>query len=168
MKPFKNISILILVMTLFSNCSSAQKLQKKAPINYDGVYFQKWVAGIQGGGSGINLFIPTSNELPKSVELDSIYFQGKVTLLEKIEGEKTLYVGRFITDSNQKRDAIMSSDSKEEYGNQTPMLKEKIPFELKDSECVVSYKEGNETKYFKIENIIEKQPQHYPSAPNKQ
>lgn len=169
MKKFKSTSLLFLLIILFSSCSSAQKLQSEAPIKYGEVYCETWVAGVRGGGSGINLFIPLSKEAPKSVQLDSVYFRGKGTLLEKIEGEKTLYVGRFQTNFNQMQDIVMSSDPNEEYGNEAPNLDEKIPFELKDSECVVSYKNGDETKYFKIVNVIEKQPQHYPSAPpNKQ
>lgn len=156
------------MLSLFSSCTSAQKLQTESPINNAEVYFQKWVAGVKDGGSGIDLFIPLLNKLPKNVELDSVYFRGKSARLEKVEAENILYVGRFKTSFNQKPDIVMSSDPNEEYGNQLPILEKKSPFELKDSECVVSYKDGNGTKYFKIENIIEKQPQYFPSAPNKQ
>jgi len=169
MKHFKSTSIIfLLLVSLFSGCSSAQKLETKIPINYENVYCQKWVAGIKEGGSGINLFIPVSGEFPKSVQLDSVYFRGKVALLEKLEGEKLLFVGRFKTKFNQKSDANMATGSNEENDNQTLILHEKITSELKDSECVISYKEGKEIKYFKIEDVIEKQSQNYPSAPNKQ
>ncbi|MBT8303849.1 MAG: hypothetical protein KJP09_05210 [Bacteroidia bacterium] len=50
----------------------------------------------------------------------------------------------------------MSGDSKQEYGNKRPEDTEKIPFELKMNECVVSYKEGKKTKYFKIDEVEEK------------
>jgi hypothetical protein len=168
MKLFKHIAFLIFLMSLLSNCSSAQKLQEKAPMGYGEVYCEKWVSGVQGGGSGINIFIPISNELPNSIQLDSVYFRGKGSKLEIIKGENTLYVGRFKTSFNQGQDMVMSSDPNDEYGNPVPILKEKIPFVLQDSECVISYKEGSDTKYFRIENIIEKQPQHYPSAPKGQ
>jgi hypothetical protein len=168
MASFKYIAIIMLHTFLFSSCSTAQKLLTKSPIEYDEVYFQKWAAGIKEGGSGMNLFIPIKKELSKSIQLDSVYFKGKGVLLQKIEGKKTAYVGRFKFNFNHKKDTTMSSVLNEEYGNQAPILKEKIPFDLKDSECVVSYKEGNETKYFKIENVIEKQPQNYPGVPNKQ
>lgn len=149
---------------MFTNCSTAQRLQKSAPVSLGDVYCQKWVSGVQGGGSGLNLFIPGSKEMPQSIQLDSVYFRGKGTKLEKVQLDNVMYVGRFDNDFNQKKDIVMSHDSEEEYGNQAPLLDTKIPFDLKNSECVVSYKEGTETKYFKIENITQKQPEHFPNT----
>src|SRR5690606_41772555 len=70
---------LLTIMTSFSQCSSSQKLQEKAPVTFGEVYFQRWNAGIQGGGSGINLFIPV---MDTNVVLDSVYFRGKSAKLE--------------------------------------------------------------------------------------
>lgn len=154
-------------MTSFSQCSSAQKLQKEAPVVIGEAYFQKWVAGIKGGGSGINLFISTEDSSLENIELDSIYFRGKSSKLEFKPNNPSLFVGRFSTGRNQKKDIIMSDKPNAEYGNELPKIKSKFPFELKENECVVSYKEGNKTKYFKIINVVEKQPQYYPSAPPK-
>lgn len=165
MKSFKFIVVFTIFATLVSSCSSAQKLQEKAPMTIGDVYFERWVAGVQGGGMGINLFIPVSKEIPATLQLDSVYFRGHSTKLELIQGENPLYVGRFQLKSNQKSDIVMSSDPNEEYGNEAPKIATKFPFELKDTECVVSYKLGNDTKYFKIENIFEKARQYYPSAP---
>lgn len=153
----------------FTDCSTAQKLQNTAPVSFGDVYSQKWVAGVQGGGSGINLYIPISDEIPQNIQLDSIYFRGKAAKLESIKGKTVLYVARFENNFNQKNDIVMSNDPKQEYGNEAPSLQTNIPFDLKDSEGVVSYKEADKTKYFKIGNITEKLPEHYPSAPpNKQ
>ena len=166
MKLIKNsiFSIALLtIMTSFSQCSSSQKLQEKAPATFGDVYFQRWNAGIQGGGSGINLFIPVTDN---NVVLDSVYFRGKSAKLETKTTDTSLYIGRFKTEFNQPKDIVMSSNPLDEYNNPLPIQKEKIPFILKGSECVVSYKDGQTTKYFKIENIIEKEAINYPSAPN--
>ena len=141
MKLLKQTSFLIVMLILmasFSQCSTAQKLQKNAPTQFGDVYCQKWTAGVKGGGSGLNLFIPA---MDKSIQLDSVYFRGKVVKLEVKPGDLTLYIGRFKTEFNQPSDVVMSSDSNEEYGNQLPEKVKIIPFELKDDECVVSYKE---------------------------
>ena len=154
-------------MTSFSQCSSAQKLQKEAPVKFGTAYYQHWVAGVQGGGSGINLFIETEGTLKENIQLDSVYFRGMVAKFQVKPNNPSLFIGRFSLKANQKRDIIMSSKPKAEYGNESPKKKSKIPFDIKDNECVVSYKEGDKMKYFKIENVVEKQPQYYPSAPPK-
>ena len=165
MKLISNAFIMIIIMTSFSQCSSAQKLQKEAPVKIGTVYYQHWVAGIQGGGSGINLFIQTEGTLKDNIQLDSVYFRGNSAKFEVKPNNSTLFIGRFSLAANQKKDLIMSNKPKAEYGNELPKLKTKIPFELKENECVVSYKDGNKTKYFKIENVVGKQLQFYPSAP---
>ena len=172
MKLLKNsiFSIVLLtIMTSFSNCSSSQTLQEKAPLALGDVYFQHWNAGIKDGGSGINLFISTKTKNYNHTKLDSVYFRGKAAKLNIIEDKTIVYVGRFETKFNQPKDIVMSSNPLDEYNNPLLNQNEKIPFTLKDSECVVSYKVGQTTKYFKIENIIEKEAINYPSAPkNKQ
>ncbi len=166
MKFYKNLGILVLVMSLVSNCSSAQKMQTNVPVTLGNVYCQKWVSGVKGGGSGLDLFIPISKVMPMNIQLDSVYYRGKGVKLEKIESESNIYVGRFLTSFNSKKDIVMSDDMMDEYGNEKPSLEKKPPFELNDSECVVSYKEGKEIKYFKIEAITEKSANTYPNAPS--
>ena len=166
MKFYNNLVILALVISLFTNCSSAQKLQSTVPVTLGNVYCQKWVAGVKGGGSGIDLFIPIAKDMPLNIQLDSVYFRGKGVKLDRIESENNMYVGRFVTAFNSKKDIVMSDDMMDEYGNEKPSLNKKPHFELNDSECVVSYKEGNEIKYFKVEAITEKSAQNYPSAPS--
>lgn len=167
MKLIANIFLIILATISFSQCSSAQKLQKKAPVKFGEVYYQHWVAGIQGGGSGINLFISSEKSSLKNTKLDSVYFRGQGVKLEVKPNNPSLYIGRFSKKANQRKDVIMSNKKHAEYGNQAPNLKSVIPFELKENECVVSYKEDDKIKYFKILNVVEKKPLYYPSAPQK-
>ncbi|MCB0461648.1 MAG: hypothetical protein R2816_01525 [Flavobacteriaceae bacterium] len=162
MKTIKHIFgllILTVIMASFSQCSSAQKLQKKAPITINQVYYQKWIAGVEGGGSGVNIFIETSSN---TIKLDSVYFQGKGAKLVLKPSNDTLYIGRFISDFNKKEDMVFSSDPNKEYGNKPPQLPVKIPFELNDDECVISYSENDKTKYFKLKNIKERESINYP------
>lgn len=170
MTIFKRISYLLamlILMASFSQCSSAQKLQNEAPLTFGDVYCQKWVAGIQGGGSGVNLFIPTNLKTYDHQKLDSVYFRGQSAKLEiKESSSGLLYIGRFKSEFNQpKQDIVLSGDHKEEYTNQLPKKPIEIPFELKDDECVVSYRKDDKTLYFKISNIVQKAPLNYPSAP---
>lgn len=165
MKLLKQTSFLIVMLILmasFSQCSIAQKLQKTAPTQFGDVYCQKWVAGVRGGGSGLNLFIPVGDS---SVQLDSAYFRGKPIKLEVRETTKgLLYVGRFKTDLNSQKDLILSSDPNQEYANKLPTIEVNIPFELKDDECVVTYKQGDKTRYYKISKVKQQEPLNYPVA----
>ncbi|WCO01613.1 hypothetical protein [Psychroserpens ponticola] len=165
MKSIKRISFLIVMLILmvsFSQCSTAQKLQKNAPIEFGETYAQKWVAGVKGGGSGITVYIPVKDD---SVVLDSVFFRGQKAKLEFKKGNQALYVGRFSTDFNKRNDIILSSEMKEESKNRLPKLKEKMPFKFNDDECIISYRKGNKTMYYKISNIKMEEPLHYPSAP---
>lgn len=163
-KKFKNGFYLAMLSFVFLNCSTAQKIQKSIPMTFGEVYYQHWVAGVQGGGSGINLFINV-NSNKNNIILDSIYFQSDVAKLEPVNS--SLFVGRFKTEANQTKDFVMSSNPKEEYGNTVQSTKKHIPFNLKDNQCVLSYKEGDKIKYFMIEDIKKKKLLAYPSAPQK-
>lgn len=153
--------LILVVMSSFSQCSGSKDLDKKAPLNIEKAFYQSWVAGVEGGGSGINVFLPTKE---RTMELDSIYFRGQSAKLEWNE-ETSEYVGRFTTALNQKKDIIMSGDSKEEYGNEMPVPQSSIPFELKQDECIISYSREGKTRYFKLEKLVEKPSIPYPSAP---
>ncbi len=164
MKLFKNIAftfLLLFVMASFSQCSSTKKLQSNAPMTIGKVYYQGWIAGVKGGGSGTNIFIPITNT---NVVPDSVYFRGRVAKLTTKFQDTTLYIGRFNSPDNQKHDIVMSSDSAQEYGNKMPEKRKEIPFVLKDDECVISYKEGNKIKYYKITNVTKKDMKHYPMS----
>ncbi len=104
------------------------------------VYCQSWVAGVRGGGAGINIFIPTNIKTYDNTRLDSVYFRGKSAKLQIIEDKTIVYVGRFISEANKNQDLVMSGNRKEEYGNKTPMGEEGIPARLLEDE--VSYRPG--------------------------
>jgi len=154
--------MLTVIMVSFSQCSSAQKLQKKPPTVFGEIYFQNWVAGVEGGGSGINLFIETLND---DIVLDSVYFRGQSAKFEVKPANKLLYIGRFVSEFNKKEDMVVSSDLNQEYVNKAPEISNKNPFKLKEDECVVSYFEEGTVKYFKLENIKERQSLDIPMTP---
>lgn len=165
MKLINNIAFLILmcsVILLFSNCGSAQKFETKLPLQLGEVYAQQWVAGVKGGGSGINLYISIVDN-PNDIELDSVFYQGKSTKVFLINNTKA--IGRFKSEINQQKEVIMSNEPYAEYGNQVKKIPIKLRFDLKDNECILSYIENKKTKYFKIQNIKKREILAYPSAP---
>ncbi|WP_179344667.1 hypothetical protein [Winogradskyella ursingii] len=122
------------------------KLEKKPPILVEAVYTQSWVSGVEGGGSGTNLFIETTD---RNIVLDSVYFRNSKVKLETKPSDDTLYIGRF--GSNV-------------YPKQSEGV-ENFPFQLENDECVVSYNENGTTKYFKFTGIKERPTETLPMTP---
>ena len=148
MKAIKKIIVALLmplVLVSYFSCSSAKMLQNESQLEIGKVYYQE-------SNSMTTVFIPIKSN-PNNIVLDSVYFKGKQA---KLEHKNNLFIGNFASSIAQKQDVIMSNEPYAEYGNQVLKLPKKSPFELKDNECMVSYKKENETKYFKIENIIQK------------
>ena len=161
MKTSKSILTLLLAFLItssFLGCSSTRKLQKENSFIIGQVYYQNWVSGIKGGGSGMNLFIPMLTN-PKNIVLDSVYFRGKQAKLQL--NNDTIFIGRFKNSTNLKPDIIMSNTPYAEYGNQVPEIHKKKPFEQSADECIVSYSIKNKTLYFKITDVIKKESVQY-------
>ena len=72
------ISILFLI--LVTSCSSQDKVIKESAIVAS---YQGWVAGVRGGGSGINFYIDLKSELPANIELKKLIFRGYEAPFEK-------------------------------------------------------------------------------------
>ncbi len=170
MKTIKNILKLlsiVFIMTAFSNCAGAKKLQKEVPFTMGTCSYQKWVAGVKGGGSGVNVTIPVNN-MPEEMALDSIYFRGmKAPLVKAATKKGTLYIARFKTPLNAKKDMISHADPKKEVGNKPTILPEKIPFELAENEAVISYISKGKKRYYKLTGLKPEAEVAYPSAPVK-
>lgn len=147
-----------------SQCKSIYQLEDNSDMVFGEAYYQTWVAGIEGGGSGINLFIPVISK-PEEIELDSLYFRGKKSTVEW--SKSNMIIGRFTSIAYNKKDLIMTNEPYGEYGNHVPKISENIPFELEENECVLSYIENGQLKFMKISGIEKREPKFYPSAPQK-
>lgn len=158
-KEYMGLGILMIVTASFSQCSSAKDFQEKPPVELGETYYQRWIGGIEGGGAGLNIFVTAKDD---AVVLDSVYFRGKAAKLETKEQAPLLYIGRFISDINQKKNMVINA---EPTSDEKPIKEEKIPFELKDNECIISYRDNGVSKYFKISKLVEKEMIAYPSAP---
>ena len=166
MKKVKN-SIALIALSLLtlsmSQCKSTNKaLEENTPFNIQEAYFQSWIAGVEGGGSGINVFIPVTN-LEEGVSLEFIYFRNNKAKLEVKPQNTSLYIGYFLTEGNtRKADMIMSGNGLDEYGNEVPKVQKDIPFELKANEAIIEYNHNGEVKYMKV-NLEERESVAYPS-----
>ena len=167
MRIFQKIVLFLLL--IFTSChnskeatrTSVSNFEKDASFELDQVYFQKWIAGVQGGGSGIHMYILVKTN-KNHVGFESVYFRG---MQAKIQLGKMGYIASFKTPLNQKQDMVMDSDSQQEYGNKLPEQDVIKRFNLEENECIIQYVENKQTKYYKVSNIVEKQSEYYPSTP---
>lgn len=140
-----------------TQCKSIQ-FDKHPPFKITKATYNNWIGG-QPNVKGINVFVLYTSE--QSVEFDSMYFNERITKIEIKEKQGIkLIVGRYDT-STRNEDLILHSDSKKETGNKVPKTNT-FPFELGENEAVISYKEGNKTKYYKIKNIKQTETDFYP------
>jgi len=127
----KLISAFILGSVFLSmvNCKtskeSAIQFQSTAPLEISAPYYNSWVAGVEGGGSGINVFLPLKEN--GNISIDSLHFRGLKTA---VETRDKLIIGRFKQFSNQKKDLIMSSNPEDEYNNKLELKQDTSPFNL--------------------------------------
>lgn len=142
MKFLFNLLALLIVFN-FTSCSSSKTTVEQNAIQISHAYFQDWTTDIKIGSSGKNIFL--ANLSAKSgVTVDSVYFR-------KLKGK--LVKGRSIYYSQLIRMLPNSEGNK--------LMIEDFPFELNNTECMVSYTENGETKYLKVNNVSEREGVHY-------
>ncbi|MFN4762083.1 hypothetical protein ACKGJN_03075 [Gillisia sp. Q332] len=145
MKYFYLVFSTVFAAVLLSSCGSNKELQERSPAQFDQPYFTSTANSLQ-------LFIPVKAIQPNRISLDSVYFRGMKSALQQDPENKSIYNAHFNTG---KQDLIMSSDPAEEYANKMPQMPVKVPFELKEDEAVIVFKENNKKKYYKITGIKE-------------
>ena len=160
-----SISLFFGTLTV-SQCSSAQKLESNAPLDFGEVYYQKKAQAVRDLESYLTIFIPIKEVIKNNVELDSVYFKGRSAKLMVSDKTPNVYYGRFVIKPKKAEDIILSSEIKDEHQNKVTMDNTKIPFELLPNQCVISYKQDGKTKYYKISNIKEKRLKDVPMEPN--
>ena len=153
---------LFFITVLFSNCNSSKNsnstlsISQNPPFIVGEAYSQKWMAGVQGGGSGTNIYFKIEN-IETGTSINEIYFRNKITKASLTTDNQ--YIGYYKTKEN--RDVIMDSDPKKEAKNIPP---KSFPFNLAENEAVLSYVFKGKYYYFKVMNILEKEVLAYPQA----
>lgn len=146
LKRLTYFALLIVVITTQFQCASSKiELQDTAAFQTDRIYFQEWFAGINVGGTGMNIYFPNLNT-SSNLKIDSVYFRN-------LKGK--------LTPGRANYTAILKNKSPYDTTNTVV----KTPFKLLDNECVISYFENGEKKYLKIGNISEKEGIYYEDGP---
>ena len=153
--------IQFLLILLTQNCNpkaTTIEPQEKLPAEILEVYFQKWVAGREQTGSGIDFHIQFKTTLPNDVALKKVYFQNNEANFE--EQDRTTFVAHLTFKS--KSDIILDADSKKEYGNKAPEIKKKKP-DIQSNEAILEFVKNGKVIKVKIQNIKEKELLAYPA-----
>ncbi len=157
----KLFGILILALG-FSQCAS-MKMDTQPPFKIASANYSH-ITGGQPGNSTLNLMIEFT--APETIDFQNVFFQNRITpaVIEE-KGGKQYIAARYKTSTDQERkDLVLSSDAKAEFGNTANETKEKFPFKLEENEAVVTYKIGEKIHYYKIENVKKEKRVFMPSA----
>jgi hypothetical protein len=164
------IGTILFILGLMS-CSSQKSLESHPPFTVERPTVQYWQGGREESGSGMRFRARWNPKDPSSVEVDSLFFRGRVYKLEVSDSETGFLLEASRTETPlEKADMIMHADSTREIGNQPPKplpAALSFPFELKPDEAVISYilKADGQKYYTKITGIAEKASRIYPGRP---
>ena len=146
MKNYVSILFLILV----TSCSSQDKIINESAIVAS---YQTWVAGVRGGGSGINFYVDLTSELPTHIELKKVIFRGYEVPFEKQDALH--FFASIKTEGNQKK---FDGDDSQVFTSPKNALT------LAENEAVLIFAKNGKEYHQKISNVIEKPSLEYPSA----
>ena len=143
---------LFLTIFMIVGCGNKYQIEKQSVLDFSESYYQRWTAGVKGGGSGINIFLtlkPEVNLDDKNIQVEGIYFKEFYTELQFYPPTK--FQGAIKTKGNSK-DAfeLLQGGSANNESNKDDEKKVEIPFQLENNEAVISYKEKGVQRYFKI------------------
>lgn len=145
---------ILVALILFSlvSCSSSKEVSANLSENIESIYYQKWIAGVQGGGSGINFHVNLNLPLEENIKLEKVQFDVYEVVFEKIS--ETEYVAKINTHQN---DLILDENPKKEYGNEAPKVS------LKSNEANLIFSINGKEVNKNIQNVKEKPMIAYPS-----
>ncbi len=91
------ILYLFFATTLIS-CSSTETIVQENNLSAS---YETWVAGVRGGGSGINFYVDLKTELSEEIELKKVIFRGYEVPFEKQDALH--FIARIKTEGNQQK-----------------------------------------------------------------
>lgn len=132
------------------------KVSQADNIPFEEIYYQSWVAGIQGGGAGITVYLNLKKPLDTTIAFEKLQVKVyETTTIEKIDDLH--YVARINTHTN---DLKLEEDPKKEYGNEIPA---KSDINLKEGQVKLFFTKNGKSLFQLVEGVQEKEMLAYPS-----
>ncbi len=138
----KKNSLILIFLLLIIGCSHQIKLEKNSSLVFEETYYHSWIAGVRGGGSGLNIYLTLKNSPNKNIQLEGIYFKQQYCTLE-FQGDYK-YLCHILTNENRENNLVKKTVKIE---NNTT---NKIPFDIAGEDAVIVYFENQKKKYLKI------------------
>lgn len=151
-KEFKKVVFILLLVISLSSCVSTKKQQMDFINTVEAVYYKNIINEGSSLNSRIDFHILFKESVPSKILLQKIHFRNRksvVVIVNEME-----YIAQFSQLESQ-QDLILYSDSKKEYGNVAPIIKDSN-LELFSNEAILEYKIKNKTYFFKISNVQER------------
>lgn len=137
-----------------TSAAGSKMLIDEFPGEITSVYFQDWVAGVRGGGSGTDFYIELGQPLPEGIVLDQVYFRDKRAPLNM--KTKTFYEVGFLNNVNNDNDDFLIGKNQNETGDKA------VSLAADDTQAVLIYYENDVLKSYLLTNIKEVSPLEYP------
>ncbi|MQP25077.1 hypothetical protein GFJ94_08365 [Flavobacterium sp. LMO8] len=145
-----NKIIIIAISFIFYNCACQER---SIAVENLSASYESWVAGVRGGGSGINFYVDLKTELSKEIELKKVIFRGYEVPFEKQDNFH--FIARIKTEGNQQK---FDGDDSQIYTSPKNALT------LAENEAILIFlKNGKEIRQT-IKEVKEKPMLLYPSA----
>ena len=142
--------LLIVVGATLISCNTTETIAQENNLLAS---YETWVAGVRGGGSGINFYVDLKTELSEEIELKKVIFRGYEVPFDK---QDNLHFQAMIkTPGNQQK---FEGDDSQIYTSPKNALT------LADNEAILIFTKDGKEYQQKITNVIEKPSLEYPSA----
>ena len=88
----------IFFATTLISCKTTETIVQESNLTTS---YETWVAGVRGGGSGINFYVDLKTELSEEIELKKVIFRGYEVPFEK--QDNLHFIARIKTEGNQQK-----------------------------------------------------------------
>lgn len=153
---YKLITFFLSISMLSCGSSKMEVLKLVNKTQIKEVYSQAWVAGVRGGGAGINIFVNLNVPFEEGLVLEKVHFKTYEANFEKTD--ELSYIARVNTGQNTLKGIdVEVTDAEEIVVNNSKI-------NLKDKQAILFFKKEGKEYSKTIENVEEREMIAYPSV----
>ncbi|MGB6153380.1 MAG: hypothetical protein WBG48_15480 [Pricia sp.] len=142
----------LLITVLLISCGSKKSLETTAPFSLGETYAQQWNIRDRPAAGGYEVVITILSLTEEKAALKNLYHLGKMAPVSiELRNIGTVAVAEFGPVSTTKSTAADTTSANTKIDKNTE--KEVFPFELTETQAVISYVEKKKVRYYKIDGI---------------